>query len=175
MTSEFKLFPEEAHFWSFNDYRCVRDVTHRLQARSVLEFGPGNSTLALIEGGATKVDTCEDDPVWAGTYIDRIVKRFPAIVTMMHYTWTDPVSVPMVDGERYDMALIDGPFGTERRPAVIEYCIARCDHVLVCCEDLKGPGLKRAILDIALKHRLGYEHMVTGRLAGSFILLDCRR
>src|SRR3954468_3676950 len=98
----FALYPEELRWWSFNDYGAVLQVMQRLGPRRVLEFGPGSSTLALIEGGATHIDSCEDDPVWFNTYTVRLQKKCPRIVTLRPYTWSDPVTVPGVDDKVYD-------------------------------------------------------------------------
>src|SRR4051812_40979556 len=93
-TPPFELYPIEQHWWSFNDYGAVLEVTERLKAKKVLEFGPGWSTRALIEGGATKVDTCEDDPDWFAVHSERLVPQFPDVVTLHPYVWSDPVSIP---------------------------------------------------------------------------------
>lgn len=170
-TTEFELFPEEKHFWSFNDYRCVLETTRRLQPKTVLEFGPGSSTLALIEGGAHRIDSCEDNPDWAKVYVERLAGRFPWAVNIVPYTWVDPLSIPTIDDRRYDLAMIDGPFGTERRGAVLDYCLERCASVLICVENSKGTGLRDTILRVFDRRGGMIEIMETGPLAGSFALI----
>lgn len=165
----FRLYPKELHWWSFADYGAVLSVMRRLQPASVLEFGPGSSTLALIEGGARSIDCCEDNPDWLNVYQERLAQRYDG-VRMLPYTWSDPLVVPGA-ALAYDMALIDGPHGTERRPTVLRYALARCTHVLMCCEDSKGRGLRAPIMLIAEQAGRPVEIMETGPLSGSFALI----
>lgn len=175
--SEFRLFPEERHFWSFNDYRAVVDVVRKLGARRVLEFGPGSSTLALIEGGADKIDCCEDDPAWFTVYKERLQDVYPDIVTLHPYHWQDPLRVAGITGRWYDLALIDGPFGTPHRPAAIEYALQRSFAVLAPTEEWRDGraepelGLRSEIARIAQRHNHKVEIMETGPLSGAFALI----
>lgn len=169
--SRFRLYQTEQHWWSFADYAAVLEVMDRIPHRSVLEFGPGSSTLALIEGGALQVDSCEDDAKWLHLYLERIQRRFPTVVTLRPYEWSEPLIVPGL-AERYDMALIDGPRNTERRPEVIEFALARCDAVLVPLEESGDtPYLRPAVHALAARHGRQLEITATGPLAGSFALL----
>lgn len=173
MSSRFALYPEEKHWWSFTDYGAVVDTVRRLGARRVLEFGPGSSTLALVEGGATIIDTLEDDPKWLDVYRRRLGMKFPGVVEVRAYTWADPLTIPTVDGERYDMGLIDGPHDTPRRPAVLAYCLGRCSAVLVPTEDYKvsSPPLRPHIHRMAEELGARLEIWETGPTSGSFALL----
>lgn len=173
----FRLYPVEARWWSFQDFGHVLDIMQRLQPKRVLEFGPGSSTLALIEGGADHVDCCEDDPKWFAVYRERLGDRYPQIVTMVPYHWADPVVIPALDGKRYDLGLVDGPLGTPNRPAAIEYCLQRCESVLAPCEDWSASGcrwdapLPKVCVDLALKYGRSIEITETGPLSGSFALI----
>lgn len=171
--SEFKLYPEPRHWWSLLDYGAVLAVVERLKPATVLEFGPGNSTLALIEGGAGHIDGAEDDPKWRAIYQARIADVYPDRVELFGYTMADPVSIPAIDGRRYDLALIDGPRNTELRPLVIEYCIARCARVLIPLEEAAGipAHLRPIVLAIAQTHNCAVELIESGPLAGTFALL----
>lgn len=135
MTGPFRLYPAEQHWWSFNDYGVVVDLVRKLKPQRVLEFGPGSSTLALIEGGADWIDSCEDDPHWFATHIERLEDRFPQFVALRPYNYGRPLFVPTVQGCRYDLGLIDGPADTAKRPAIIDYALERCDAVLVPLEE----------------------------------------
>lgn len=136
MNGPFRLYPVEQHWCSFNDYGVMLATVQRLGARRILEFGPGWSTLALIEGGADWIDACEDDPHYFAKYVERLEDRFPAKIAMRPYNYRTPLFVPFVDdAPRYDLALVDGPRETERRPVVIEYALARSDAVLVPLEE----------------------------------------
>lgn len=173
MTGPFRLYPDEQRWWSFSDYAAVLAVMRRLQPARVLEFGPGSSTLSLIEGGARHVDCCEDDPTWWKVYRRSLEMRFPEIVNLVRYYWQDPVTVPELDHERYDLALIDGPRETPKRPQVIEYCLARCAYVLVPTESNEGSRLIRETCeDLAARTFRKLSFMETGPCAGGFALFD---
>lgn len=168
------LYPAEgAHWWSACDHQAVVDVVRRTGAQTVLEFGPGTSTLSLIEGGAMRIDACEDDPHWFHIHCRRVEDRYPERVTMVPYTWGGP---PMqINGlaDRYDLALIDGPRQVERRPAVLQFCLDRCDRVLIPLEewDASGDnGLRRAVCATGWP----VTYLDTGPLAGTFALLGPR-
>ena len=170
----FALYPEEARWWSFNDYQAVLDGLDFTGAKRVLEFGPGSSTLALIEGGATSVDTCEDSPDWAGVYEERLVRRFPDVVRLHRYEWplSTPLSIEAIDGQRFDLALIDGPLGTERRPEVLRYALDRCTWVLMPTEEHKTRPVLRGRIE-AIAAEVGVRCVITetGPLSGAFALL----
>lgn len=170
MTGPFALYPEERHWWSFADYGAVLDVMRRLKPTRVLEFGPGSSTLALIEGGATHIDAYEDDPVWAVTYEERLQRKFLGTVFIHRYDWADPLTIPAVDDQRYDLALVDGPLGTDRRPVVVRYCLDRCHAVLVPTED-RNPSYRQTLYTIATERNWDIVVTETGPLSGGFALL----
>lgn len=168
----FRLFPEAAHWWSLNDYGAVLGVMTRLGAKRVVEFGPGSSTLALIEGGATAIDAYEDDPDWRQVYQERLVCRFPDVLTIHPYVWSDPIVLP-APAHPYDLALIDGPRGTMKRPPVIAWCLAHARHVLVPTEDhiVGNPTLRPTIQRLADESGRTVEWMETGPLSGGFALV----
>lgn len=172
--SNFRLYPEEQRWWSFEDYGAVLDTMRERQPKRVLEFGPGSSTLALIEGGAARIDTCEDNEDWARVYDARLVAKFPEIVHLHRYTWNDPMSIADLDDQFFDLALIDGPFTTPRRRAVIEYAIRRSRAVLVPTEDhgrTHASYLRPYLMDLAHGVGLTLEIRETGPLSGGFALL----
>lgn len=170
MTRTFELYPEERHWWSFSDYGHVLDTVRALGAKRVLEFGPGSSTLALIEGGATTIDTCEDDPDWAQVYEERLQAKYPQIVRVHRFTLAEPLSIPKVDDRRYDLALVDGPLGTNSRPVVIRYALERCAAVLVPTEDLNR-DFRNTLRDIAASSGWDIAITDTGPLSGGFALM----
>lgn len=171
----FRLYPEAKPWWSFNDYAVVLSVMLRLSARSVLEFGPGSSTLALIEGGAGQIDCCEDEDQWFDVYRSRLQDCPPGegIVTMHRYTWGPVVRIDGVDDRRYDLALIDGPRDQVRRASVLAYALDRCTYVLVALESAVGSQVMRdAVAEVSALCARPVEWMEdTGPLAGSFALI----
>lgn len=171
----FRLYPVAQHWWSLADYGAVLDITRRLQPKTVLEFGPGSSTLSLIEGGAGHIDCCEDDPKWFDVYRRRLQSAYPGAVEMIAYDWADPVAIPAVDGKLYDMALIDGPRTTENRVAVLDYCLQRCAAVLIPLEespDRHGLGyLRPHVMAAATSYGRTVDLIESGPLSGTFALL----
>lgn len=169
----FALYPEARHWWSLEDYGAVLGTVRALEPRTVLEFGPGSSTLALVEGGARSIDSCEDDPKWFGVHRCRIGVKYYGLLALHAYTWADPLTIPVIDDRHYDLALIDGPHDTPRRPAVLEYCLQRASAVLIPTEDHKvaSPPLRPSILRLAEKYRASLEIRATGPLSGAFALL----
>ena len=166
----FALYPQEQRWWTFEDYQTVLEVMRRLEAKKILEFGPGSSTLALIEGGAASIDTCEDNDDWAQVYKTRLVDRFPAIVRMQRYEWSETISIPAIDAESYDMTLIDGPRGTPARPAVLRYALPRSTWVLMPTEEYETRAWLRPII-VELAAGRPVEFIESGRGSGAFALV----
>ena len=166
----FRLYPQEQHWCSFADYGAILDVARRVSARRVLEIGPGNSTLALIEAGATTIDACEDDPHYFALWYQRLERRFPEIVRL-HPFETNDTMIPAVHDGGYDLALIDGPRETELRPGWIRYAADRARYVLVPLECLGTDILARFVPALAAELGRPYERTETGPLAGAYGLI----
>jgi len=168
----FKLLKEDAHWFSLQDYGAVLGVMAAIRPQSVLEFGPGPSTLALVEGGATSIDTCEDVEDWARVWDERLVKRFPGVVRQHRYTWPEgaPLSIRAVDGKRFDMCLIDGP-RSDRRADVLRYCLPRCSWILMPTEEEISHRLRPLIVEIAEKAGRAVRITETGPRSGAFALI----
>lgn len=130
----FKLFPTDYSWWTMADYGSLLDVVERFKPRRVLEFGPGGSTLALIEGGAERVDSCENDPDWRQVYQTRIGKAHPEL-RVHAFTPADPLIIPALTGQRWDFGFVDGPRQTPTRKPAIDYALAHCD--VVACHDVE--------------------------------------
>jgi hypothetical protein len=137
MRPPFALYPEAHAWWSVDDYAALLDLVRRLQPKTVLEFGPGGSTLALVEGGAQRVDTCENDPEWLAHYQARLDPH-RQIVTFHAYAHTESLTIPALDDRRFDLGFIDGPRNTETRWSAIQYALARCTWV-ACHDGLSWP------------------------------------
>lgn len=135
----FKLFPVEQHWCNFGDYRAIMEATERLQAKSVVEFGPGWSTLALLEGGATSIDCHEDDPFWRKKW-SRDLSGWSG-VKIHEYGF--------ISGRHYDLAFVDGPRSTEARPPIVRRAMTMATHLLVALELGDGGAYSRAVMEIA--------------------------
>lgn len=166
-------------WWGENDHRAVVAAMAKTGAKRALEFGPGASTLSLIDGGATSVDTCEDNPDWAQVYEERLVKRFPGKdspcdVRLHRFAWPEGkgLSIPALKKQRFDLCLIDGPRGMERRPDVIRFALARSNWVLIPLEELtSGLKMRPIVLEIAEKVGRPVQVTQTGPLSGAFALI----
>lgn len=168
----FRLYPVEQHACSFADYGAILAATRRTKARTVLEFGPGWSTLALIEGGALAIDSCESDPHWHEVYKTRLAAH-AAKVAPHFYRWTDPLRIGAIDGRWYDLAFIDGPQRIEDRPACIAYAIDRCARVLVALEEHDTtPVLRDHVFAIANRAGRSVTIERTGPFAGAYALIS---
>lgn len=101
----FKLYKEQKHTFSFIDYGML--LKEAAGVKSALEFGPGISTLALIEAGVEKIVTLEHDPKW----FDAAVAQFKDYPQVSVRTYKDePVVEADVEGE-FDIAFVDSPKG----------------------------------------------------------------
>ncbi len=54
----FELYKAETPYLRFEDYGLIIEEVKRANAKTALEFGPGASTLALIESGLEHIVTC---------------------------------------------------------------------------------------------------------------------
>lgn len=167
----FALFPEEQPWCSFADYRMILDTVRGLGAATVLEFGPGYSTLAIIEGGATTIDICEDDPHWLQVYTERL--NYPPFVKPFLYDWKLPLDIPGLRNF-YDLAVVDGPHQTPLRIDAVRFAMARAKVVLVPTEDAGRElrsYLRPLLFDLAVQEHWDFMVTNTGPVAGGFALL----
>jgi predicted O-methyltransferase YrrM len=142
-TRTFRLYQQEARWWSFADYGTLLDIVVRLRPRTVLEFGPGSSTLAIVEGGAERVDSFEDDPKWISAH----APRFAGLpVVLRRYTHADPLVISDIGERTFDFGFVDGPRETDTRGVEIAYALARCSAI-ACHDALSAPVI--AALDVA--------------------------
>lgn len=138
--SDFRLFPEGRRWWSLSDYGLLLELVRRIRPRRVLEFGPGSSTLALIEGGAQEIVTLEDDHEWSGVWARELRQHGVRITPYFH---TDPLSIPEVDDQRFDFGFVDGPRATALRGAEIAYAARRCR--VIACHDAHTDPVRAAL------------------------------
>lgn len=103
----FKLYTAQQHTFPFADYGLLMELAK--DAKSVLEFGPGISTLALIEAGVGKIVTLEHDPEWFDVAVAKF-KEYPQ-VTVGHYADEVPVTADKIADQEFDLAFVDSPKG----------------------------------------------------------------
>lgn len=108
MTESYNTLHEQALAfrtgWSIttDEWHWLAALTQRLGARRVLEFGPGYSTLALVAGGATHVDTYESSPT---AMLDALRLAVPSLFLY------DDRAITIHPHDLYDLAFVDGPAG----------------------------------------------------------------
>ena len=136
------------------DRNCIASEIARVGAKSVLEFGPGDSTQAILDCGVEKVVTCEDIDKWLNVARDRFDKE--PRVRVLRFFDEMPVRVEeLPDDETFDIAFVDAPKGFNPVRKVHEgiadcsrlntllYALGRCPVVLL--HDATRP-LERASL-----------------------------
>lgn len=156
----FRLYKHERSVFSFDDYGALISEIRRVAAKKVLEFGPGISTLALVEAGCSEITTLEYQARWMAIAKDRL--RFYPKVHLMPYENTAEIKVPTLDEKSFDLIFVDSPIGsdlpTASRIAGQENCsrlntvlwsIARAPIVLL--HDAKRPGEGRTLARIVGK------------------------
>lgn len=112
----FQLYREQHRIFEFDDYGALVAECRRVKARSILEFGPGISTLALIESGAERIATCEYQDRWL-VQAGELLKAHPHV--SVHRYWNEvPVRVDGLTRKSFDLAFVDSPLGTPSRGAV---------------------------------------------------------
>lgn len=133
-------------------------------AKSVLEFGPGDTTEIFIRAGVQRIVTCEYIEKWFLVAKDRF-KSAPG-VEVLSFTDTIPVVVEGLDpNERFDVGFVDAPKGYAgarlAHPGYADcsrynttlYALERCKVVYL--HDATRP-LERGTL--GRLHLMGYDH-----------------
>jgi hypothetical protein len=129
----FKLYTEEKLTFPFNDYALLMQQVNDLGAKSCLEFGPGITTLALIEAGVEKIVTLEHDLEWLGEKIEQF-KDYPQVSVGRYHD--EPIVLADVE-EDFDMAFVDSPQGFThampgRKPRVAHPGFKDCSRLNTC-------------------------------------------
>ena len=112
----FLLYGKEATVFDFNEYAALLNEIKHIGARTVLEFGPGYSTLAFIEAGCTDICTLEHNPRWFSLAKARL-GAFPA-VHIKSYRNTEEIQIPELNGKAFDLIFIDSPSGVDQKSHV---------------------------------------------------------
>uniref|UniRef100_A0A7C4LLN1 Class I SAM-dependent methyltransferase n=1 Tax=Schlesneria paludicola TaxID=360056 RepID=A0A7C4LLN1_9PLAN len=124
----------------------IEGFIRKADIRSVLEFGPGRSTLMFAAAG------CE---VWSAEYNDwwfehyrRLFAEMPAI-HLIRFQNAPLIEIPELDGRRFDLAFIDSPAGHEFPPGMsprqntCEVAAKYVDRILL--HDIQRPGEQATI------------------------------
>jgi hypothetical protein len=147
----FALYHDERNIFSFDDYGALLAECRRINARTILEFGPGISTLALIESGAERIATCEYQDQWIAAAQERL--KGHRQVSLHRYRNDAEVSVNGLCRARFDLAFVDSPVGQPSPRSVthpgqeecnrlntVLYAISRAPVVLLHDAKREGEG-----------------------------------
>jgi hypothetical protein len=116
----FKLYTVEQDCLPFRDYAAL--LKEFQGVKTALEFGPGVSTLALIEAGVEKIVTLEHLAEWYDKALEKF-KDYPQVEIRQYYD--EPTVLADVE-EDFDVALVDSPKGFTHE--VIEVLGVRKKH-----------------------------------------------
>lgn len=108
----YKLYPFDSPTFFAKDYGLLME--HAKGAKSALEFGPGSSTLALIEAGVGRILTCEYDEGWREKAKEKF-KDFPQVEIIPFYD--EPEARADIEGQ-FDIAFVDSPKGYKAHPSL---------------------------------------------------------
>jgi hypothetical protein len=104
-SDKYELYKEDSLTFQFKDYGILLNAAKG--AKSALEFGPGSSTLALIEAGVPKIVTCEYDPGWREIAKEKFA-QYPQVTVIPFLD--EPEAKADIEGE-FDLAFVDSPKG----------------------------------------------------------------
>lgn len=132
----FQYYKQESRIFPFRDYQALMEQAAGLP--SVLEFGPGWSTWALIEAGVEHIVTLEHVEVWYKKAAAQFA-GFPQ-VTVLRYKNLGRVEADIDPGQQFNLAYVDSPVGTPRlsRRNTMLYAMRHAPVVLLHDADRKG-------------------------------------
>ena len=132
----FRLYQKEEDTLPFADYQMIMDEVRRIGAKTALEFGPGYTTLALIEAGVEKIVSLESDGEWLEKKRDEL--RIYPQVHIAHYNNSPVVTAdPIAEQGVFDIAIVDAPAGFHypipgRKPRVVHPGQEDCSRLNTC-------------------------------------------
>jgi len=154
----FALYRQEKAIFTFDDYGALLEECRRRNANRVLEFGPGISTLALVEAGCGAILTCEYNDRWFNS-ANELFKGQPS-VSLLRYRNDSEVSVEgLRPDDQFDLAFVDSPIGMPghavRHPGqedcsrlnTVLFALQRAPVVLL--HDAKRPGERMTLNRVA--------------------------
>jgi hypothetical protein len=113
----FELFKAEQNVFTFDDYGSLMRAVSG--AKRVFEFGPGASTLAMIEVGVGAIVSAECNREWRVKAEDRLREFIDTgRVEIIGFTNSCPVEFDAPIVGEFDLAFVDSPVGIEARSAI---------------------------------------------------------
>jgi hypothetical protein len=152
----FSLYKREQSVFTFDDYAVLLSEAKRVNAMRVLEFGPGNSTLAWIEADCDEIISLEHNPKWMAVARDKLSGMHPNL-RLLSYKNAPKINLPELNGKTFDLAFVDSPVGVDLKSGTsfpgqencsrlntLLFALSRTPVVLL--HDAKRPG-EQATLD----------------------------
>ncbi len=151
-----------------DDYDAV--VMYAKPAKAALEFGPGNTTLALFEARVPEVHSFEHDRKWFWRQEHRLRPLVPDGVKWALGTYTATKEELGIEfGGVYDLAVVDSPTGGDKwvgppgreghsRLNTLRCALAVASKVLL--HDAERPGEQASLRLLGCNW-----HMVSGKMA----------
>lgn len=159
------IFPDE-------DRAALLSELREIDAPTVLEFGPGESTKVFFEHGVKMLVSLEHDARWLQRARGALAPLKPAGTTWALWAYVNEpkISHIYVDPMRFDLALVDSPqanaWGWARLPGqeklarynTLSYAVERAQVVLL--HDANRIGERESLRALGLKcemltHKLG--------------------
>ena len=111
----FDLYRKERSIFRLEDYGALMEIVLARGIRTVLEFGPGISTLAFIEAGVERITSLEYLPQWRKVAAQEFA-QYPQ-VTIGAFDNAPVIDPPAIAGMSFDLAFVDSPIGEGTRRA----------------------------------------------------------
>lgn len=173
----FKLYHKERTIFSFEDYAALMKLVEEIGAKRVLEFGPGISTLALIEAGVEVIDSYEYDSTFLASAQERF-QAYPQVTVRRFYNASLCVVLdPPPDARRYALAFVDSPIGEGPRRRLLpgQEELSRYNTVMyalskapvVALHDAKRDGEQNTLARLAAE---GFTHEMIDTRKGIAVL-----
>jgi hypothetical protein len=109
----YKLYKTEQRILPFDDYGAILESAKG--CKTALEFGPGSTTLALIEAGVEQITSYEYHAKWLAEMQKRL-KDYPQVTIKK---FDDVPVLTMLEPVRFDIAVVDSPPGGKNSTRIV--------------------------------------------------------
>jgi hypothetical protein len=168
----FQLYREQSRIFEFDDYGALLGECQRVGARNILEFGPGISTLALIESGAERVVTCEYQDRWLAS-AQELLKGHPQVSVHRYHNEIDVRVSGLASGKEFDFAFVDSPLGSPSRNVIRHPGQEECNRLNTALFALDRSPV--VVMHDAKREGEGYTLARLAALGHRITLIDTRR
>ncbi len=141
-------------------YRVLNDV----KPKNIIEFGLGQTSKMLHQYGAffknTKVITCEHSSEWIDFFKAQVGDKYPLNIQLLELEYlmhqgAETIAYKGLDGlckgEKFDLILVDGPYGTEHFSRNQLVGLVRdnlAEHFCIIMDDYERVGEQETIEEV---------------------------